>query len=739
MGVILGTAAYMSPEQARGRPVDKRADIWALGVVLYEMLTGQRPFVGEDVSLTLAEVMKGEPDWNRLPPETPQPIQRLVRRCLEKAPERRLRDIGDARLEIEEALAGGVSWVGSGARPRPGGVVGAGSLTASPGVRPLLLSAIGVAFAGAALGFVMGRGGDRSGSRPSMEGHPLFPTRTVVNLPESALLALGTEVPLGGFDSPVVALSPDGRHLVYVGQSEKGTRLYHRDLTRFDEPRPIPGTEGALHALFSPDSAEVGFLTADRVRKVALAGGAVTTLCRALTPVLASWVGDTVYYTDREGSVLNGVAAGGGEPAVLLDVTKRYGIWGQVSSVLPGSRAALLSVTSPDATRFDYAEIHVLSLDGREDRALGITGSDARYLPSGHLVFARGGNLMAAPFDLERLELLGPAVPVLTDVAVHPTFAQVHAAFADNGAIAFVPGRDLGLGRLAWIDRRGREGWFDVDERAYQSFDVGPDDRRVAVQVADVRDYVWVWDNESGGRDLGGPGLVGWPVWSPDGRDLALTRRTPGSSPFEIVRHELESGATERLASSEFEIRPESWVRGGRLGISEWGRSNPRVGRLDVASGSSPQWVRPDPGEDFRGSWGAALSPDGTWVAYASQGATGRYQIWLEELGGETRRQVSTDGGLEPVWCRRCDELFYRRSDRILASRITLAPRLEIGAPSVVFEAPDFVDTPGVSFRVSSDGQRLYYVRRSRPPARDRIHIIQNWFSELQQLAPTSH
>ena len=206
-------------------------------------------------------------------------------------------------------------------------------------------------------------------------------------------------------------------------------------------------------------------------------------------------------------------------------------------------------------------------------------------------MFTRGGALLAAPFDLERLELRGPAVPVLTGFAADPNFAQVHAAFADDGTVAFVPGRDLGLGRLAWIDRKGEGGWLDVDERAYQSFDVSPDGRRVAVQVADVRDYVWVWDSESGGRDLGGPGLVGWPVWSSDGHDLALTRRTTGSPPFEIVRHALESQTTERLASSEFEIRPESWVGGGRLSISE-SASNPRVGRLEIASGQAPQWVR---------------------------------------------------------------------------------------------------------------------------------------------------
>jgi hypothetical protein len=319
---------------------------------------------------------------------------------------------------------------------------------------------------------------------------------------------------------------------------------------------------------------------------------------------------------------------------------------------------------------------------------------------------------------------------------VNPTFAQVHAAFADDGTVAFVPGRDLGLGRLAWLDRRGQGGWLDVDERAYESFDVSPDGHRVAVQVADVRDYVWVWDSESGGRDLGGPGLVGWPVWSPDGRDLALTRRTTGSPPFEIVLHALESQTSEALASSELVLRSESWVAGGYLGVSEWGGSSSRVGRLNVSTRQPPQWVRSDPGEDSRGSGFAALSPDGSWVAYTSQAATGRYQIWLEELGGATRRQVSTDGGLEPVWCRQCDELFYRQSNRILASRIRLKPRLEIGAPRVVFEAPDFVDTPGLSFRVSADGQRMYYVRRSQPAVRDRIHIVQNFFSELERLAP---
>jgi hypothetical protein len=478
----------------------------------------------------------------------------------------------------------------------------------------------------------------------------------------------------------------------------------------------------------------VGFLTPDRVRKIALAGGVATTVCRARVPVRADWIDDTIYFADREGGVLNKVAARGGEPSELLSSFERLGYWGQVTSVLPGGRAALVSLPSRDSTTGDYAEIWVVPLNGGEPQTLPITGYGARYLPSGHLVFIRGGSVLAAPFDLDRLAVLGEAAAVLEGVTVESTFLRVHAAFSTNGTLAFVPGQDLSLGVPAWMDREGREGVLDLEEGHYGAFDLAAGDRSFALQVADVRDYIRVWDAEDGARDLALSGSTGWPVWSPDGTRLALWGRVPGAETFGLLLHEFRGGTTGLLVSSDAlpagtaVWNPESWVESDRIGISGWGSDS--IGIVSVASPEDRVWKRGASGSGW-GRWGVALSPAAPWVAYNSNEGTGRYQVWIEEIDGETRKQVSTDGGLEPVWCRACGELFYRHGNRVFASRIVFEPQFYVGAPRQVFVARDFVDTKGISFRVSSDGQRLYYVRRSKPPVRDRIHIIHNWFEEL--------
>jgi Tol biopolymer transport system component len=533
-----------------------------------------------------------------------------------------------------------------------------------------------------------------------------------------------------------LTLSPDGRHLVYVGVAEGGTVLYHRDLTRTDDPRPIRGSEGAYHAFFSPSSTELGFLTEDRVKKTTLEGGAATTLCRARSPVLASWIGETIFFSDRQGQALASVPATGGESTALFDNMERLEAFGLVASMLPDGKAAFVSRWSQESISSDFSEIWVVSLDGREDEKLLLDGYAARYLPSGHLLFARGGKLLAAPFDLGRRTITGDAQPVLDGVVVESVFGNAQVAFANDGTVALVPGGDLAAGRLAWVDRDGQGGFLAVPEKVYGAFDLASDDRRFAVQVADVRDYVWIWDAEVGGvgRDLSSTASVGWPVWSPDGTALALSEWTSNSATSALTIQDPVSGASKRrLERVDGVVYPGSWVEPGRIGV--WRRRPSAVGVVDLAADGDIRWVREDAG-GVLGVSGGSLSPDASWLAYWSIEGTGRYQVWIERVDGADRRQVSTDGGVETVWCRDCGELFYRQGNRFLASRIDLEPEVRIGDPKQVFIAPDFVDARGVNYRVSSDGQRLYYVRRTTPPVRDRIEIIHHWFDELARLAP---
>jgi len=297
LGMILGTAAYMSPEQARGKPVDKRSDIWAFGCVLYEMLTGRRAFAGGDIPDVLARVLEREPDFDLLPAATPAAVRTLLRRCLEKDRQRRLPDIGVARLDIDDA--GAPPPVATRARARR--------------VSPLAAAATAMLLA---VGGIAGVWWSQRGARPASSAPPAPLTRTVLELPATAPLALGTRIPQVGFDSPALALSPDGRRLAYIAESATGTLVYVRHLGG-TSVSPVPGTEGAIYAFFSPDGRSLGFLTDDRVKKVALDGTAPIILATADTPVNATWTpGEQIYFAEKEGMRLSRVGASGGTPTV---------------------------------------------------------------------------------------------------------------------------------------------------------------------------------------------------------------------------------------------------------------------------------------------------------------------------------------------------------------------------------------------------------------------------------------
>jgi len=710
-GLILGTAAYMSPEQARGRPVDRRTDIWAFGVVLYEMLSGRRAFSATDVSDTIALVLTREVDWDALPASTPPALRRLVRRCLARDQAQRLRDMGDVVLELQEIASGAADE--------------APAVFSRPGVpiRQVLLTTTAIAVLALAAGFGLGRAG--SGAAPAPPGGGPV-SRGVIDLPADAALTVGTRLPLIGFESPALALSPDGRLLVYVGQADEGTRLYYREMNSFDPPRPLPDTDGALYAFFSPDGTEIGFLTPDRVRKTAIGAGSATTLSRARTPLRASWVsGDLVYFFEDQGSTLSRVAATGGDRE---EVYHFGGFGGIFTDVLPDGRAALLTAGASRTVSLDYGSVQLLLLDTLTLRSLLSSAYDARYLPSGHLQFARAGALMAVAFDLERLETYGDAVAVGQDVAMESLFGNVHTAVSPTGTLAYVPGADQARGRLAWVDRDGTTGVLGAPERVYGVFDVAPDERRIAATIADVEAYVWIWDEVSGtGQVLATPAYH--PRWDFGGERVAFNTAHPSDENGRLVVQNMRGGAATELLSPG--LVAEGWSRNGLLSISSGGASGSDVGIVKAEPRSTVRWLR-------RGSsaWGSALSPEGRFVSYGTDDS-GRFEIWVEEIEGPFRRQVSTDGGVETIWCP-CDELFYRNGNRIYSSRITYEPAIAFGPPRVAFVAEEFIDTPGISFDVSSDGRRLYYVRRTMPPDRTRVRVVHNWFEELRRLVPVN-
>jgi hypothetical protein len=436
VGAIMGTAAYMSPEQARGKAVDKRADVWAFGCVLYEMLVGARPFGGDDVAETMARVIERQPDWKALEDTAPGSVVRLVRRCLQKDPANRLRDIADARLELHDAVAAASQ--------------GEAPPDRTQAERRLRRSVIAALAAGVVLGIALGvlPGLRRGAVEPASNREQRL--NAAINLPNEAQLALDSEAADVGFDSTLLALSPDGQILVWVGSSSGTVRLFARRLDSFDA-RPLPGTEGALHAFFSPDGRSVGFLTNSKLKVHSFVTGTTTTICDVETGVVGTWAtGDQVFFGAEEGRRLFRVSASGGAPVLVGDAIEgvRYG------HVTPDGKSVLVTYRLAGIGA-DFAQVRLVNLATRETKTLTTDGYDARLTPGGRLVFGRSGRVFAAKFDANT-QSIGDPVPIASNVRMHALYPHLQLATSDADVLAYVPGGDVAVASIAWVDRQGK-------------------------------------------------------------------------------------------------------------------------------------------------------------------------------------------------------------------------------------------------------------------------------------------
>jgi serine/threonine-protein kinase len=520
LGMVLGTAAYMAPEQARGKPIDKRADIWSFAAVLFEMITGRRAFDGDDVSITLASVMMKEPDWAALPSTTPMPLRRLLVRCLTKDPKARLRDIGEARLQIEELLSGTIAEDTTSGASRRRSIWPAVSLA---GV--LLVVAM------AAIAFII-----------------WAPWRRPATMPVRLEASIGADVNLFTDQGPAAILSSDGTTLAFVAQNAGSgdPQLYVRRLDQL-AATPLAGTEGARNPFFSPDGQWIAFFAGGKLKKVAISGGAVVTLCEAPDGRGGSWADDgTIVFlpvaTARPGPDGGGglmrVSSAGGQPEPLTtigedELTQR---WPQM---LPGGKAVLYTVTNVNAARnsagaYADANIVVQTVPKGTPKIVWRGGYFGRYLLSGHLVYVRDGTLFAAPFDVERLERTGEPVPVLEGMVFASNAGSAQISVSDGGALVYVPGGGLSAGvtNLEWVSRTGQSTPLPtasatrnvIAPGSWAMHRISPDGRRVAVIIpTGIVPDLWIYDQE---RDLTsrlttGAG-AGAPVWTPDGRRIVF-------------------------------------------------------------------------------------------------------------------------------------------------------------------------------------------------------------------------
>jgi serine/threonine-protein kinase len=708
-GLILGTAAYMSPEQARGKAVDKRADIWAFGVVLFEMLAGKRLFAGETVSDVLASVLKTEPDWSALPAAVPAPVRRLLRRCLERDPRRRLHDIADARIALEDALAGVAEDAGAPAEPA--------RRQRSPRAPLAWLALATAASAGA---FAVGR-------LTAGREETTAPVQLAIQLPESQ------EVVTEG--NALLAFSPDGESLVFSGREGGRLVLMRRRLGGRDA-EPIPGTDGGESAFFSPDGRWIGFVADGRMRKVPVEGGRPFPLAEAQGAGGAAWLpDDTIVYAPIYSEGLYRIPADGGTAERLTTPDRAGGELGHWwPALLPGARRLLFTAFR---TPVDRSRIGVVDLATREVRYVVEGGFFARYVPSGHLLYAKGQRLYAAPFDPGSATVTGPATAVLDDL--HPVQIGGLAQFAvsSRGTLAYVT-ESLGspLRELVFLDRAGRATPAVGERRRFLSASLSPDGAQAALTIQGESQDLWTLSLARGtlSRVTDGEATEYGPEWTRDGRELLYVLDRP---PFELHRVALGMEDAGRplwdepaeLDTNGIAVSPDArtiaFVRTElKTGANVYARP--------VDGSAPPRAIRAARGEERAPSF----SPDGRFVAYQSD-ETGRAEIYVEPFPEPGERvQVSADGGSEPVWAGN-GEIFYRRGDEVRVVATRAGPPFTFEAPRTLFSFPIAAGTStGLrTFDVTRDGARLLAI--TVPPASRprRIEIVTDWTSELGGLA----
>jgi serine/threonine protein kinase/Tol biopolymer transport system component len=736
-GMILGTAAYMSPEQARGKLVDKRADIWAFGVVLYEMVTGKSLFKGEDLSDTLAAVIKHEPDLSAAPVE----VRKLLQSCLEKDPNKRLRDIGDWRLLLDapsspmrELGANRGKWLW-------------------PGVTAVLALAL------ATLAFIEWRRAQQPDRSPA------------------AHLTLEL-APTGGltpdfFDRPsrtAIAIAPDGNTIVFSALNPgvsvaPGARflpasfykLYRRALDQ-SESVAIPGTEGAIGPFFSPDGQWVGFWADGKLKKVAIGGGPAFTICDAPAPSSrgvwgASWSSrDTIILALPLGDLMQ-VPAKGGTPEVFVKHDREKGERYSTPEFLPDGKTLLYTARTSD----NWADAQILArLDTGEQRVLIQGGADARYVPTGHLLYMQNGVLMAVPFDVGRVQLAGPPVAMLDGVmqavnepnSAYETGMGQFAVSASGNLITASGGIfPPNVYTLLRVDRDGKETEVSAPKGGYLGQRISPDGRKLAVykprDTSRVSD-IWVLDLKTGSvTRLTSQGPNAWPVWSPDGMRLLFESGLGGTQILSIAAD--GSGAAETVLTGKGALSPTSWSV-GTLAYIETREGNHQIWTRPMSGNSVPELFS----DSKFNSQDPQFSPDGRWMVYASN-ETGSHEIWVRAFPGPGEKYpISDGGGFGPVWARNQGELFYlapKPSGKMamMAVEITHGPAnsrpgFKHGPARQLFEG-DYVSTSPVrSYDVTPDSQHFIMLRYVPPPDQrvTRLTVVLNWFDELRRRAPVS-
>ena len=727
-GRIVGTPAYMSPDQARGNPTDHRTDIWSFGCVMYEMLTGRLPFEGETATDTVARVLEHQPDWQALPQQTPTNIRVMLRRCLEKNPRQRLQHIGDAALEINETLN----------LPKAVPPVTTSSASISPATdKQLLIGVMAACLVLAAIAvsltiWIL---------KPSASPLSPPPVRFPITLPQSQ--QAGYSSPLAGR----LALSPDGGRIAYIASENGVNQLFVRELDSV-EARRISGTEDAHSPFFSPDGNWVAFFTEGRLKKVSLETGTVLDIC-FVSPVShgGCWVGtnNTIYFTGNPSSGLFKVSAEG-EPTPVPVTNPDYADGQRLHTmpmVLPGGKDILFTIATDESS--DKWRIALLSVETNNWRQLSLRGSNAHYVEyggGGHLVYAGLDSLLAAPFDLKHRRVTGSEVKVIDGLS---TDTPAQFSLSTNGTLVYASeGIEASKSILVWVDLQGKKEPLSLAPDIYAGPRLSPDGRQLAVVkvYADSASDIFIGQltRPALTKITDNPSWDLWPVWGPVSKRITYASfRADNNYEPSLFSVSADGSGEESLAEGIPKL-PCSWSGDEQtLAFVSIGAEVNEISSFDI-------WVLSmEEGRQTREFLATrynekmpAFHPRGDWIAYASD-ISGRYEVYVRRYpSGNDRRQISFDRGDEPIWDASGKMLYYRSGNTMKAVAIEVEPSFSVGEPNDLFTEFSARNMIVRNYDFDSVNRRFIMVKPLQEESTPtQINVVLNWFDELKRLVPS--
>lgn len=693
-GAVIGTAPYMSPEQARGAPVDRRTDIWAFGCVMFEMLTGRLAFGGSTRSDIVAAILDREPDWATLPSETPTAVRRLLRRCLEKDHRRRIRDIGDIKLELEDIASAATSSDASESR----------AAVPTPSSNRAWRRSAAIAATALLTGTLAGVLWQRDGSpRPNRE------VRFSIALPEEERVAT-TE--LGA-----VTMSPDGRSIVYVAGRGNTTQLMVRALDS-GTARPLPGTSGAVSPFFSPDGEWLGFFADGKLKKTPFAGGTAIAICDAPDGLGGSWSGTgTIVFAAATGGPLQQVSANGGTPTRATELAVSRGEFShRWPEFLPDNETVLYTVGT--VGEWSEAEIVAQTLGNAQRTTILKGGTNPRYLTSGHVAYAHDGAIWIASFNPGSRSIRGAPIRALEGVTATVDGAAQFAV-SREGASVYLPSVGWSARRLVVVDAESQTP-LAAPPHAYVTPRLSPDGKRVLVGVADRDENLWSYDLSAGTlTQLTFEAANRAPIWSPVGHRITFASNRNGALNL-FALPASGDGGTERITTSESLQLPGSWSPDGD--VLAFMEQHPSTGRdiwLLRRNGDRAAFLNSDADESA-----PRFSPDGRWIAYVSN-ESGQAEVYVRAMNARVSTRISSQGGTEPVWALDGRMLYYRSYGRLLAAQMNGGSPLESRIATTIASEPGTFDAAGYDVM---GGNRFLMV--SGPPpgtTAAELRIVLNW------------